>query len=529
MKYGKRKWLRTVSAVATLAGAMAFSAASAESVLKAVVHADLKNTDPIWTTAYITRNHGYMIYDTLFAMNENFEVQPQMADSYTVSDDGKVYTIKLRDGLNWHDGAPVTSEDCIASIKRWGKRDGMGQQLMAVTDRLEAVDSKTFSIVLKEPWALVLAALGKMSSNVPFMMPKRLAETDPFEQVPEQIGSGPFKFIKDEWVPGSKVIYVKNEDYVPRSEPVSAAAGGKVVHFDRVEWLYIPDQQSAMNALINNEVDYFEAPQADLLPILESSPGVKTALSDNFGSQGWLRINHLHPPFNDQKARQAIQLIVDQEMYLQAIVGTPELYKTCPALFMCETPFATDAGAQRVMTQDIQLAKKMLKEAGYNNEKIILMHPTDLAALSAATQVTAQLLRKAGINLEVQAMDWSTLTSRRAERKKPADGGWNIFHTSWIAPDLINPVANIGVSGGCEEKAWFGWPCDEQIEKLRQDFARENDPIKQKQLADTVQARAMEIVTYVPIGQYLDKFAYRDDLDGIIQGPVPLFWNVQRK
>ena len=458
------------------------SPVAAESVFKAVVHADLKNTDPIWTTAYITRNHGYMIFDTLFAMNDKFEVQPQMAESHSVSDDGKVYSITLRDGLKWHDGAPVRPEDCIASIERWGKRDGMGQQLMAVVDGFEVVDAKTFQIKLKEPWGLVLAALGKMSSNVPFMMPERLAKTDPFEQVPEQIGSGPFKFVKDEWVPGSKVVYVKNEDYVPRDEPASAAAGGKRVHFDRVEWLYIPDQNSAMNALINAEVDYFEAPQADLYPVLEASDGVVLELSDNFGSQGWLRINHLHQPFSNVKARHAVQLLVNQETYLQAIVGTPDLYKTCPAMFMCNTPFATDAGAKRVMTQDIEQAKALLKEAGYDGEKIILMHPTDIQTLSAATQVTAQMLRKAGINLEVQAMDWSTLTSRRAEKKAPEEGGWHIFHTSWIAPDLINPVANIGVSGGCEEKAWFGWPCNPDIEKLRQDFARAT-PDMQKALA----------------------------------------------
>ncbi|MGI9334253.1 MAG: ABC transporter substrate-binding protein, partial [Gammaproteobacteria bacterium] len=519
----------------TLAAAVCFSpivdkAASAEdSVLKVVMHSDLKIVDPIWTTAYISRNHGYMIYDTLFALDENFEVQPQMADSYTVSDDGKTYTIKLRDGLKWHDGAPVTSEDCIASIERWGKRDGMGQQLMAVTDRLEAVDDKSFNLVLKEPWGLVLASLGKMSSNVPFMMPKRLAETDPFEQVTEQIGSGPFKFVKEEWVPGAKVVYVKNEDYVPRSEPVSAADGGKVVHFDRLEWLYIPDQQSAMNALINGEVDYLEDPQSDLVPVMAASPGVTTTLADSYGSQGWLRINHLHAPFDNVKARQAVQLLVDQETYLQAIVGSPDLYKTCPALFMCDTPFASDVASERVMTQDVEKAKALLKEAGYNGEEILLMHPTDIQTLSAATQVTAQLLRKAGINLKVQAMDWSTLTSRRAEKKKPSEGGWHVFHTSWIVADLLNPVANIGVSGGCEEKAWFGWPCDESIENLRQEFARATDKAKQKELADKVQARAMEVVTYVPLGQYLENRAFRDNLEGIIKGPVPFFWNIQRK
>ena len=519
--------LRGVVAAA-VAGAVSVPALADNSVFKAVVHADLKNIDPIWTTAYISRNHGYMIWDTLFASDEKFEVHPQMAESGTVSEDGKTYTIKLREGLKWHDGSPVTPDDCIASIQRWGQRDGMGQQMMAVVESMEAVDDLTFTIKLKEPWGLVFAALGKMSSNVPFMMPKRLAETDAHEQVPDSTGSGPYIFVKDEWVPGAKVVYVKNQAYVPRDEEPSAAAGGKRVYVDRFEWHYIPDHQSAMNAIINGEVDYWESVPADLVPVLEGAEGVTPVVADAFGSQGWMRINHLHAPFNNKVARQAIQLIVDQETYLQAIVGRPDLYKVCPAMFMCDTPFASDAGSERVMMRDVEKAQAMLKEAGYNGETIVLMHPTDTPNLNAATQVTAQLLREAGINLEVQAMDWSTLTSRRAEKKAPEEGGWHIFHTSWIAPDLINPVANIGVSGGGVEKAWFGWPDDPEIEALRQAFARETNPAKQKQLASQVQQKAMDTVTYIPIGQYLQFNAIRDNVTGFLPSPVTFFWNLAK-
>ena len=519
--------LRGVVAAA-VAGAVSVPALADNNTFRAVVHADLKNIDPIWTTAYISRNHGYMVWDTLFASDEKFEVHPQMAESGTVSEDGKTYTIKLREGLKWHDGSPVTPEDCIASIQRWGKRDGMGQQMMAVVESMEAVDDLTFTIKLKETWGLVFAALGKMSSNVPFMMPKRLAETDAFEQVPDSVGSGPYVFMKDEWVPGSKVVYTKNQAYVPRDEPPSAAAGGKRVHVDRFEWHYIPDHQSAMNAIINGEVDYWEAVPADLREVLEAAEDVNVVVADAFGSQGWMRINHLHAPFDNPIARQAIQLVVDQETYLQAIVGTPDLYKTCPAMFMCDTPFASDAGSERVMMQDFDKAKAMLAEAGYNGETIVLMHPTDIATLNAATQVTAQLLREAGINLEVQAMDWSTLTSRRAEKKAPEEGGWHIFHTSWIAPDLINPIANIGVSGGGVEKAWFGWPTDTEIEGLRQAFARETNPAKQKQLASQIQQKAMDTVTYIPIGQYLQFNAIRGNVTGFLPSPVTFFWNLAK-
>ena len=516
----------SIVAISAIAG---LQSASAEIVLKAKVHADLKNIDPIWTTAYISRNHGYLIFDTLFATDANLVVQPQMVDKYELSSDNLVYTFTLRDGLKFHDGAPVTSEDCIASIKRWGKRDGMGQKLMDVVDRLEAVNAKTFKMVLKEPYGLVLASLGKISSNVPFMMPKRLAETDPFEQIPESVGSGPFVFQKDKWVPGSKVVYNKNQDYKPRSEPASGAAGGKVVNYDVLEWLYMPDQNSALNALIAGEIDYFEDPALDLVPQLEKSKDVTVHVINPLGSQGWLRINHLHPPFNNIKARQALQLMVNQEMYMQAAVGTdPKFYKLCAAMFVCGTPYATDIGSERVMEHNIDKAKALLKESGYKGEKVVLMQPTDLVNLNAFTLVTAQLLREMGINLEVQAMDWSTLTSRRAMKEPLDKGGWNIFHTSWIGPDVMTPAVNIGTSGGCTERAWFGWPCDEKLEMLRGDFAKATDAGKQKAAAAAVQARANEIVAYVPIGQFYTPIAYRKSLSGVIEAPVPFFWNITK-
>ena len=201
--------LRSAAVALGVAAGLAFASgpALAENVLRIVPHANLKNLDPIWTTAYITRNHGYMVYDTLFASDENLEIQPQMVGDWSVSDDGLTYTFTLRDGLMWHDGDPVTAADCVASIKRWGTKDGMGQKLIQFTKELAVVDDNTFTLTLNEPYGLVLASLGKISSNTPFMMKKEHAEVDAFEQVPEVIGSGPFKFVKDEWVPGSTVVY----------------------------------------------------------------------------------------------------------------------------------------------------------------------------------------------------------------------------------------------------------------------------------------------------------------------------------
>ena len=527
----KKLWRRlgTLALALPLAAGIAAGSAQAETVLRIVPHADLKNLDPIWTTAYITRNHGYMVYDTLFASDENLNVQPQMVDKYDVSADGKTYTFTLRDGLNWHDGTPVTAEDCIASIKRWGQRDGMGQKLMDFTAEMKAVDGKTFQLILKEPYGLVIDSLGKISSNTPFMMPKRLADTDAFTQVAEVVGSGPFKFVKDEWVPGSKVVYVKNEAYVPRSEPASAAAGGKVVKVDRVEWIYIPDPATALNALKNGEVDLWETPAPDMLPLMDADPNIESAVIDPLGTQGWLRPNHLHFPFNHPKARQALLHAVNQETYLQAIIGNPKLYKVCAAYFICGTPNETDVATEALKGENIAMAKQLLKEAGYNGEKIILMQPTDIPVLSGASLVTAQVLRDIGMDVEVQAMDWSTLTSRRAEKKAPADGGWNIFHTYSTGADVTSPVSNIGISGGGVEKAWFGWPTDQKIEDLRDAYARESDDAKKMEIIKTLQKRAFEVVPYVNYGQWFQPVAWRSNLSGVLISPVPFFWNIEKK
>src|SRR5205807_4526142 len=267
---------RRLVAVLTAFAALALvGPATAETTLRVVLHSDLKIVDPIWTTAYIVRNHGYMIYDTLFAMDAKGDIKPQMVDKYEVSKDQLTYTITLRDGLLWHDGKPVTTDDCVASTKRWAAKDSMGQKLMTFVKDIQIVNPKTFKIVLNEPTGLVLGALGKPSSNVPFMMPKRVAETDPNTQISDFTGSGPFVFRKEEWKPGHKAVYAKFDQYKPRPDPPSALAGGKVVKVDRVEWKWIPDHQTAMNALIAGEVDYLEAPPHDLLPIAKADPNVK--------------------------------------------------------------------------------------------------------------------------------------------------------------------------------------------------------------------------------------------------------------
>ena len=523
-----RRFARILGAVLGIAAATLAGDAMAQTkkILKVVMHSGLRITDPIITTAYIARNHGYMIYDTLFATDSKFEIKPQMVKDYTVSDDKLTYTFTLRDGLKFHDGAPVTSDDCIASVKRWGKRDGMGQKLMDFTKELTAVDDKTFKLVLKEPYGLVLASLGKPSSNVPFMMPKRMAETPADQNVKEEIGSGPFKFVAAEFQPGLKVVYEKNADYVPRSEPADFMSGGKVVKLDRVEWINITDYQTAVNALINGEIDYIEQPPHDFIPILKKEKDIVLTDYNKLGFSGMLRMNWTLPPFDNLKIRQAVMMAVNQQDYLDAQIGQPDYMRTCPAMFICGTPNEAAVGFAK---PDVAKAKQLLKEGGYDGKPIVMMQPTDLAIVAPLAPVTAQALRAIGMQVDLQSMDWQTLVGRRAKQDPVDQGGWNIFHTTWVNADMLNPVANVGVNARGKTGGWFGWPADEQVEKMRDAYARETDAAKQKAIAADIQKRAYELGMYYPTGMYTSPIASRANVTGILAAAAPVFWNIDKK
>src|SRR5262247_4401360 len=340
---------RLLSIACAIVLAAAAAPASAQTTLRVVMHSDLKIVDPIWTTAYIARNHGYMVYDTLFAMDAKGEIRPQMVDKYEVSADKLTYTMTLRDGLVWHDGKPVTAEDCVASIKRWAAKDSLGQKMYSFVKEMPVVNPKSFRIVLKEPTGLVLGALGKPSSNVPFMMPKRVAETDPNTQIADSTGSGPFIFKKDEWKPGDKAVYVKNPNYKPRGDVPSALAGAKVVKVDRVEWRSIPDHQTAINALLAGEIDFMEAPPHDLYPVLKQDANVRLFVANPLGNQYTFRFNVLHKPFDNAKVRQAVFYAFNQEDFLKGVIGDSAYYKTCKSFFPCGSPLSTTKGMEGLL------------------------------------------------------------------------------------------------------------------------------------------------------------------------------------
>jgi peptide/nickel transport system substrate-binding protein len=527
MRRGFFSWCKGLMA-ASAAPLLLLVPAMAQTTLRAAMHSDLKVIDPVWTSALITTHHGFMIYDQLFALDEKLAIKPQMVDTWSVSDDKLTWTFKLRDGLAWHDGAPVTADDCVASIKRWAIKDGMGQKLMGFVKEVKADDAKTFTFSMKEPYGLVIDTLGKATSNVLFMMPKRVADGDANTQLSETTGSGPFIFKREEWKPGEKAVYVKNAKYVPRAEPPSGFAGGKVANVDRVEWIWIADNQTQVNALLNGEIDLIEAPTHDLVQLLEKDKNVGTFVAAPMGRQYALRFNMLHKPFDNVKVRQAVAYALNQKDFLDAVVGNPNYYVICKSLYPCGSPNETNKGWEDKLEGNIAKAKALLSEAGYDGTPVVMMQSTDVSALSNLAPVAKSLMEKIGLKVDLQATDWQTVVTRRVKRDAPSAGGWNVFFTSWGSIDVMDPVSTNFFNATCE-KATFGWPCDEALEKLRDSYARETDVSKRKAIAEAVAVRASEYPTHIHLGQYLQPTAYRKSLTGLLVASNLVLWNVAKK
>jgi len=524
----RREFAAAAGAATLAAYGFGAQAEDEKKTLRFIAQSDLWVLDPIWTTAYITRNHGYMVFDTLFAIDAEFAPHPQMVSEHAISPDKLTCQFKLRDGLAFHDGSPVRGVDCVASVKRWMARDGHGQALAGVLDEIKPDGDNGFTIKLKEPFALLLDGLGKVSSLALFVMPERLANTDPFQQVTEMVGSGPFKFVKDEFEPGHRVVYVKNADYVPRNEPPSWASGGKVVKVDRVEWLYIPDAMTKVAALNAGEADWWENPPADVWPVLEANPAVTVARVDPLSAPIMVRFNHTQPPFDNPKMRQAVLSVVDQADFLAALAGDEKNWERCASFFTCGTPMANDAGSAALTgKRDFDKAKKMIAEGGYKGERIVVMDAVDQPVAHTQALVVTELLKKLGFDVDLQAMDWGTLVTRRASKEPIDKGGYNIFATGWVGADLLDPVVNLPLKAN-GANAWFGWPNDDKLENLRAQWIKATTLDERKKLATAIQERAFEVVPYLPTGQWKPNTAYRKNLKGVIQAPAYLMWNVEK-
>jgi peptide/nickel transport system substrate-binding protein len=493
--------------------------------VRVATHAKLEYLDPIWTTAYITRNHGYLVYDTLFALDQNFEPKPQMVDKYTTSPDGLTWTFTLRPGLKWHDGTDVTAEDCVASLQRWAKRDGTGQELFKDVRSLSASDSRTIVMQLNRPSGIVLEALAKSSANVPFMMPKRVADTDPNTPIQDATGSGPFIFQKDKFVPGQQAVYVKNKAYVPRSEPASLAAGGKIAKSNEIGLVYYGDSNTAAKELIKDNVQYIESPTPKVVTQLVGKDHVIVANTDPLGNVGMMRFNSQQAPFNNPAVRRAVLMTIDQNAYMMAALGDRRFYRVCYSVYPCGTPLATDAGNAILKTANLEAARKALRAAGYNGAPIVVLNPTDIPVIAAFTRVTVENLRNIGMKVEVRDMSFETMMKERTVKGTPAQGGWSMFHTWWLAGDVDDPMA-IAFSGDAA-KGWPGAPNDPQIEKLRLDFSRAATLDEKRAIAAKLQERLLAIGALGTLGQFFEPVAFRDNMTGIT-APIQFYWTLYR-
>jgi peptide/nickel transport system substrate-binding protein len=477
----------------------------------------------------VTRNHGFMVFDTLYGQDSNFKMSPQMVAGHTIDSDGKQWTLKLRDGLMFHDGNKVLARDCAASIKRWGKRDSFGQALMAATDEIATPDDTTVVFRLKRPFPLLPDALGKTGSMMCGMMPERLANTDPFTQITEMVGSGPYRFVASERVPGSLVVYERFEGYKPLDQGTpSFTAGPKIVNFDRVEWHVVPDAATAAAALQSGEMDWWEAPTVDLVPLLKRDAKLTIQIQDPTGSIGCMRPNFLYPPFDNAAFRRALLPAINQDDFMTAAAGTdPSMWHTPVGVFCPGTPMASDVDINLLTGKhDLDHVKKDILAAGYKGEKVVVLTATDQPIIKAAADVGVAMMQSVGINVEDVETDWGTVVQRRVKRDPPQQGGWNVFFTYWSGMDMFNPAVDTSIRGN-GAGGWFGWPEFPKLEQLRSSWLQAPDVASQQQIARQIQETFFDVIPYYPLGQLLQPTGYKKTLTGVPFGFV-LFWNVKQ-
>lgn len=497
--------------------------------IRAVMHGDVSTYDPIWTTANIAAYHGAMVYDTLFGLDEQYASQPQMVGKFGPSDDKKTWTFQLRDGLRFSDGTPVTTADVLPSIKRWAARSGSGQLLMDRVTGMEAKDEKTFTIGLREPFPLIIDILGNTTTPLCFIMRKKEAETDPMQKIDTYIGSGPFVFNQGETKPGTQYVYDKNANYVPRQEPASGIAGGKVVKVERAVMVNIPDSQTAIAALQAGEIDFYEIPPIDFLSQLQEDPNLTVENLFKLGSVGYVGLNWLHPPFDNVKLRQSLLYILKQDDMLRPTFVDPKYYTTCGSWYTCGSPMENDANTAWFKGgQDFNKARALMKEGGYDGRPVVMLQATNIPYMSNAATVLAQAMREAGYNMSLQPMDWANVIQRRTSMAPPDQGGWNIFFTSSGGLSESNPymVTNMATNG---KKAWFGWPDDAKNEDLRGQWIKTESLEDRKRIATAIQQNAWDVVPHLYYGQWQQPVAHRKNVSGWLPCPEVIpFWNVTK-
>lgn len=484
--------------------------------LKFVPLSDIETLDGVWTTAWATATHNYFVQDTLFALDENKTVQPQMVDTWTLSPDELTYTFKLRDGLKFHDGNPVTSEEAVASISRWAEKDALAKVVFGFKESFEAVDAKTFKLTLTEPVGVVLDMFVQNVTLLPVVYTKADASLPVDEQADARIGSGPFELI--EWRPGASLIYRPFADYVPRDEPASFNAGGKVVYLDEVEWVIILDSTTKVASLETGQVDHVHGIELEFFDRLDSATDV-TIFTDAQANTNYAFLNTLHPPFDDVAVRKAVQLAVDQERFLRATYPEP-FWRECFSIFGCGGQvLESTVGSEDLAATDLEKAKQLIADSSYDGRDVVLMAATDQPAMYPPSLVTQDLLESIGMNVELLSMDWAAIVQRRQVKKAPDEGGWNVFHT-W------GPIRDNPLTAYILNPAILGWYENDRIAELKQQYLVTADPATRKKQAEEIQQIFYDEAGALILGENLTASAHSSDVKGFIQTPTHTFWNV---
>jgi peptide/nickel transport system substrate-binding protein len=529
----RRTFLKSAAGAGALATAVglvtpAISQRARARTLRLAPHADLTNFDPVWTGAYIARNAGLLVWDMLYGIDNTLTPRRQMIEAEEVSADGLTWAFRLRPGLKFHDGELVRALDAVASINRWAARDQMGQMIKAIENELVVIDDRTFRWVLRKPYPKMLLALGKSGTPCCFVMPARIAATDPFRQIGEYVGSGPMRFLRNEWVSGAKAVFEKFAGYAPRQEPPSWYAGGKNVVLDRIEWITIPDPATAAAALQNGEIDWLEVVLPDLLPILRKNPNLVTAINEPVGYVGSLVMNHLHLPFNDVRARRAILMALSQEDYMRAFVGDDDSsWKPMPGYFPPGTPLYTEEGGDILKgPRKVEAAKLLLGESGYAGEPVTLMVAQDIPYFKAWGEVTADLLKRLDMKVDFVAADIGTIIARRTQKSPASQGGWQMFINGDYGVDFGDPTSRKLRPNGNEPSN--GFANDPQIEAEIAAWYDATSLDVEKTIVRRLNRLALDHVIYAPLGVMLRHYAWRKNVSGIVQAPLPLFWGVSK-
>jgi peptide/nickel transport system substrate-binding protein len=513
----RRAALKLPSLSVALNAVPAIAGRAAERVLRYAPYSNLIVMDPVWSISIIGLEHAFMTCDQLYGLDEAYALKPQMVAGHELTDRDCRWVFSLREGLVFHNGEKVRAIDCVASILRWSKRDPFGLRMATLLDDMKALDDMRFEIRLKRPYAHLLYGLGATTC---FIRPEDLAQTDISKPITDQIGSGPFRFLADEFISGAHAAYARHSEYVPRQEKPSSWAGGKQAYFDRVEWKFLPDPATAAAALQTNEIDWLERPLFDLVPKLRSTAGVSVTQVDPLGNFGILWLNDLSPPFDNVKLRHALLPAVNQSDFMAAVVGQlKEQARTDMGMFTPGSPFASDVGMGILNgPRDPTLAKKLIADSGYKGEKIVLMLP-EIPEYRAMGEVSGALMQQLGLNVETQSMDWGTLSSRARSKDPKVSAGWGCYCVGWAGLWPTNPGSNIPLSGVKPNPA---------MEALRSAWFDATDFVEQKRLAERMQMLGLQEPPFIPLGQYFIPYAYRTGLTDFVRAPITAMWGVRR-